>query len=215
MNSIINRNDNHTQLKSACLILASGLGKRFGHNKLLADLNGKTLIQWVLDATMDIFDERIVVTRSDEIASLCASQNISCILHSMPCKNDTIRLGIEALSNDAKFCMFFQADQPLIHHESITSMVKYYHHSPDYIIRAKHLEDVGAPVIFPRFLFDELLKLPTEKGGSEVLRRHPELIKYYNIDNSFELMDVDTPEDLEILQQYCNFSTTDHSLGHL
>ena len=47
-----------------CVIMASGLGRRFGGNKLLAELGGKPLLQWVLDATQGMFGcRRVVVTR--------------------------------------------------------------------------------------------------------------------------------------------------------
>ena len=41
--------------QSGCVIMASGLGKRFGGNKLLARLKGRPLIQYALDATEGIF----------------------------------------------------------------------------------------------------------------------------------------------------------------
>ena len=54
-----------------CVIMASGLGRRFGGGKLLAKLEGKPLIEWTLDATEGIFRQRIVVTRHREVETLC------------------------------------------------------------------------------------------------------------------------------------------------
>ena len=39
-----------------CVIMASGLGKRFGGNKLMADFHGKPMIQRSLNATEGLFD---------------------------------------------------------------------------------------------------------------------------------------------------------------
>lgn len=41
----------HPLLPIGCVIMASGLGKRFGSNKLMADFNGKPMIYRILSAT--------------------------------------------------------------------------------------------------------------------------------------------------------------------
>ena len=43
-----------------CVIMASGVGRRFGGNKLMADFQGKPLLQYALEATEGIFARRIV-----------------------------------------------------------------------------------------------------------------------------------------------------------
>ena len=48
--------------KIGCVIMASGLGRRFGSNKLLADFGGEPMICRILDATEGIFRRRVVVT---------------------------------------------------------------------------------------------------------------------------------------------------------
>ena len=59
----------------------------------------------------------------------------------------------------------------------------------------------GMPVVFPQWAFDSLLSLPQGEGGSFVIKQYPQLLKTIKAQNKFELMDVDTPEDLEFLQQ--------------
>ena len=103
-----------------CVIMASGMGKRFGENKLLTDFNGKPLISHILDITSGIFKKRVVVTRHPDIVSLCKELDIEVILHSLPHKSDTIRLGLEQMP-DTKSCMFCTADQPLLQKDTITT----------------------------------------------------------------------------------------------
>lgn len=80
------------------MIMASGLGKRFGSNKLMADFNGKPLITRILSATDGpLFAARIVVTRSPEVESLCREREIPVLLHTMPYRNHTVKLGLSAL----------------------------------------------------------------------------------------------------------------------
>lgn len=70
--------------KIGCVIMASGLGRRFGSNKLLADFGGEPMICRILDATEGIFRRRVVVTRHEEIARLCREREISVALHCFP-----------------------------------------------------------------------------------------------------------------------------------
>lgn len=199
---MISENPSIIKYKSGCIILASGNSKRFGSNKLLATIQDKPLICWVIDATRDLFDNQVVVTRYLEVASICKQHGIKCILHDMPFKNDTIRLGINSLEQDVDYCMFLQADQPLIRRDTILSMIASYQTSDLQILRARYANQVASPVIFPQSLFEELATLPHEKGGSEVIRSHPDMINYYEVKYPYELMDADTPQDLEMLSRY-------------
>lgn len=132
-----------------CIIMASGLGKRFGSNKLLADFLGRPLIQNILDTTEGLFSFRTVVTRHEAIASLCRSQNIDVVLHDLPLRSDTVRLGTErildfcteSVSNTSDVCkalsehvsaadrpkpngiLFCPSDQPLLRPQTIQSML--------------------------------------------------------------------------------------------
>ena len=178
-----------------CVIMASGLGKRFGDNKLMADFHGKPLITYILDATSDIFKKRIVVTRHQSVAKLCEEKNIDCILHTLPHRNDTIRLGLEKLL-DTEHCMFCTSDQPLLRQETIATLVLSAANAPSKIIRPICDDIIGSPVVFPRQTYDELLKLPEGKGGAYVIKQHPDDIHYLPINNSAELEDIDTTEDL-------------------
>ncbi|MBN2373526.1 molybdenum cofactor guanylyltransferase MobA [bacterium] len=44
------------------VILAGGKGKRFGKNKALTRINGKCLIEWIIQTYKEIFDEIIIST---------------------------------------------------------------------------------------------------------------------------------------------------------
>ena len=81
-----------------CVIMASGLARRFGSNKLLADFGGRPLLCRALDATdTPQLACRIVVTRSAEVETLCQTLGVVCLRHALPGRNDTVRLGLEAL----------------------------------------------------------------------------------------------------------------------
>ena len=186
--------------KLGCVIMASGMGKRFGGNKLMADFHGKPMIQRALDATEGLFSQRVVVTRHESVAKLCQGQNIDVILHDLPNRNDTVRLGLEALG-DLDGCMFVPGDQPLLRQETIAMLLDAWRESPECILRPVYEDTEGSPVLFPAWAFPELKNLPEGKGGGAVMKNHPHDVRHVSVSNPFELADADTPEMLELLRQ--------------
>ena len=186
---------------AGCVIMASGLGNRFGGNKLMADFLGKPLISRILDATDGLFAKRVVVTRHNSVAELCKEQGIPVVLHDLPHRSDTVRLGLEAIG-DVDRCMFCPGDQPLLSKETIASLLLSAMRNPESIWRTFCGSTPGSPVLFPRWSFPELLALPEGKGGGVIIKQHPEKCKMLPISDPWELMDADTPEILEQLRQY-------------
>lgn len=210
----------------ACILMASGISKRFGSNKLLADFAGQPLIQSALDTTAGYpFARRIVVTRHPEIAALCHAQEIEVVLHEKELRNEAIALGIDALtapyqppmdvSNvpcqkyDSAFfapdqppidgCCFCLSDQPLLSVESLTRLCHAFSEDPKYIHRLSFEGTPGNPVIFPRALFPELMTLPEKAGGGYLIKKNPGQVRFVPARNAYELMDIDTPDDLSEL----------------
>ncbi|HIR26993.1 MAG TPA: NTP transferase domain-containing protein [Candidatus Choladousia intestinigallinarum] len=185
-----------------CVIMASGQGKRFGGNKLMADFGGKPLIQWGLDASEGIFDYRMVVTRHREIEELCRSQRISACFHDLPFRSDTVRLGLEGAPAGLKGILFIPGDQPLLKKETVVSLALCASACPERIWRASWEGQGGSPVLFPAWTFHELRHLTQGQGGSQVIKRHPGCVGLLPVKNPVELMDADRQEDLKRLEKY-------------
>lgn len=195
------RNNNGEKFKVGCVIMASGLSKRFGDNKLMADFDGQPMILRALESTESLSEHRVVVTRHEDVATLCRQYGVKVILHDLPHRNDTIRLGLEALK-DVDGCMFLPADQPLLRPQTINNLVYQWSNNQNYIMRPVCNNVPGAPVLFPKWAFQELKSLPEGKGGSFIISKHSDCIKEIEISDPIELMDVDTPQTLETLRQY-------------
>ena len=189
--------------KLGCVIMASGLGTRFGGNKLMADFDGKPMIQRALDATQGLFSKRVVVTRHESVAKLAHERNVEVILHDLPHRSDTVRLGLEALG-ELDACMFLPGDQPLLRWETVELLLETWKDNPDCIIRPAYEDSEGSPVVFPSWAFPELMNLPEGKGGGVVIKNHPNEVCRVSIANPFELADADTPETLELLKGLYN-----------
>ena len=194
-----------------CVIMASGMGKRFGSNKLLTDFRGAPMFRKILDATEDLPGvRRLVVTRHPEIAEACRAAGIETVLHDYPDRDQAIRLALEtaacgripgagrpaasgAVPGAYLFC---PADQPLLTRESLLRLLTVGRSAPGRICRLSGVRGPGSPVLFPAALREELLSLPEKSGGKAVLLAHPELVTLVPAVRDEELQDVDTPEDL-------------------
>lgn len=178
-----------------CVIMASGLGKRFGGNKLMADFRGQPMIGCVLEATDGIFARRVVVTRHEDVAAFCRERGAEVVLHGLPCRSDTVRLGLAAVG-DVDGCLFCPGDQPLLRRETLTGLVSAWEAEPGTIWRTAFDGQPGAPILFPRWAFAELRTLPEGKGGGYVAKKYPERVRMLPVRDKQELADVDTRETL-------------------
>lgn len=186
---------------TGCVIMASGLGRRFGGNKLLANFRGKLLIEHILDQTDGLFMERVVVTRHKEVKELCETRRIPVILHELPGRNDTVRLGLQAMSAKIRACMFCPSDQPFLRRETLISLIEAGEREPEQIWRLAFREKEGTPVLFPSWSFSELLDLPSGKGGNVIVHRYLDRLRLLEVQEELELMDIDTRETLIYYRQ--------------
>ncbi|WP_368406619.1 NTP transferase domain-containing protein [uncultured Slackia sp.] len=89
----------------------------------MAELCDAPLVGHVVRATDGLFSRRVVVTRHADVAALCETLGAQVILHDEPCRNDTVRLGMEAMDG-CDTVTFVQGDQPLIHPVSIAALLR-------------------------------------------------------------------------------------------
>lgn len=181
-----------------CVIMASGVGKRFGGNKLMADFRGEPLICRALSATDGIFRQRVVVTRHKDVAALCGERGVAAVLHNLPYRSDTVRLGLEAVGH-VEGCLFCPGDQPLLRRETTAALALAAANDRASIWRTAFAGSPGSPVLFPRWAFPELADLPEGKGGGFVVKKYPERLRTVSVRDRYELMDVDSPADLAFL----------------
>ena len=111
--------------------MASGLGKRFGSNKLMASFHGTPLIHSVLNVTgsVPLFADRLVVTRSREVHDYCQSLGIPVLIHTLPNRNEALCLGLTHMLKrhpDLSGCLFALGDQPLLRPRTLERICRRY-----------------------------------------------------------------------------------------
>ena len=94
--------------------------------KVLADLNGKTVIQRVYEQVKDCFDDIYIATDDQRIADEATSFGAKAIMTSEECKNGTERC-FDACSKADIQCdvvINIQGDEPFIQRKQVEALIK-------------------------------------------------------------------------------------------
>ena len=181
----------------ACILLASGYGRRYGGNKLLTLWEGVPLYRRAFSALPPaLFSPAVVTSPYAEILAAAGQAGYLPLLNCRPWEGVAagIRLGLRAaLHSDG--ALFAVCDQPNLTTNSILKLTNSFLDCPTRIHALAWQGKKGNPVIFPRSLYPELLALQGDTGGSAVIRRHPELLTLTEADGAAELEDVDRPPE--------------------
>lgn len=180
-----------------CVVMASGLSARYGKNKLLEDLGGRTVILRAVDSLRAAGLAPLVVTRSDAVTALMAREGIACVRHDGPRKSDTMHSGIGALPPDAAGLLFMPGDQPLVLPDSLRRLAARFLDDPARAVRLGFGDTPGSPVIFPAACREALLAYTGDRGGMDVLKSQRIPCDTVQAEFAWELWDVDTPEAME------------------
>lgn len=188
-------------MKIGCVLMAAGFGHRFGGNKLTAELGcGETLIDRALSTIpADKLDRVVVVTQYSQVAAPAEKYGFTSLHNSHPERgqSESIRIGLAALE-DCDAVLFLVADQPKLQKETVSRLLDFAAAHPDRIVGLGHNGRRGNPCLFPARFFPELMALTGDCGGRSVILAHEDDLLLLEVPSS-QLLDIDTPEQLEKL----------------
>lgn len=188
--------------KIGCVLMASGDARRFGENKLNSTLKGESLIDRALNCLKKLkLDCVVVVSQYEQVLRKADAYGFIGVKNNHPDYgiSHTIKLGLQK----AQCCdavMFMVSDQPLLTSDSVSGMIEYYRENPTHIVAMGYGGTRGNPCIFPSVYFDELKKLSEDNGGNQVIRAHEDRLLIFQASHPDELSDIDTKEDLKVLE---------------
>ena len=188
-------------MKLGGVLMASGQGRRFGANKLLALVEGVPLYRRAMTALAGAGLDRLAVCSPyPEVLEAGAA------LGFLPLPNPgaeegisaSIRLGLSAMEG-MDGVLFSVCDQPFLTTASIIKLLNHFQQSKNAICALAWQGQRGNPVVFPADLFGELAALTGDTGGGAVIRRHPERLALVEAGSPRELADLDRREDWQAL----------------
>ena len=188
-------------MKTVLIMLAAGNSRRFGSNKLLYQIEGKPMYRYALEelqkAAEKIPDSRIlVVTQADytEIISTAGQAGAEVFINPEPERgiSSSMQIGLER-ARDAEACLFTVSDQPWLKAETITALFELFQREGKGMACTRRDGKTGNPCIFSKKYYTELMEISGDRGGKQIIKKHPEDVAYLEISDALELQDVDTP----------------------
>lgn len=188
----------------AAIILAAGGSRRLGRPKLLIPYRGVPLLRRAMSAAADGgCADVLVVLGADREQYLPLLHGTTARLVDNPefaeGMSSSIRAGIRALAGEVHAAVIMLADQPRIDAGIIRALVAAYETGGRRIIACRYGPVLGAPTLFDRSLFMELLLLEGDQGARHVMETHPHDVGAVEIPPEAGL-DVDLPEDVAALE---------------
>ena len=187
------------RVKLAFIMLAAGNSRRFGSNKLMYEVDGVPMYQRTLrqlrKAAEKIPDSRIILVTQpqySEIIDVVKGTGAEVLFNPQPERGiaSSMQIGLES-AKDADACMFTVADQPWLTAETIIALYDAFQSENKGMACIRHGEKTGNPCVFSKKYYKELMGITGDRGGKQVIKRHPEDVVYFKISDERELQDVD------------------------
>lgn len=189
------------------LILAAGASTRMGKPKQQLGYQNATLLQHTVQTALAIKNAVVLVVLGANY------ELIEPDMAALPVKivnnenweqgmASSIKAGIMALKESfpgVQGVLLMLCDQPFVHAALLEQLINACQDSNKAIAACTYQNTYGAPVLFGKLYFDELLNLQGEQGAKPLLLKHNDRIK--SIFFAQGKIDIDTPHDYKNLLQ--------------
>ncbi len=187
----------------AFIVLAAGESTRFGENKLLYKIEGKSIIKRLVEECALESSKTVVVVGHEKDLIIKELEGLNVFFVVNPeYKNggmsSSIRIGISSIK-PSKAYLITPGDMPYLQRWICKKIIDVYIRSKAKIVIPSFEGKGGHPILFDASLREELLAVKEEtKGLKAILNRHADEILKVEIGTSRVLIDIDYKKDLEI-----------------
>jgi len=164
------------------VVLAAGAGSRFGGGKLLAVLEGRLVLQHVLDRLAEAGLEDVVVVLGEDATAVEAAidwRGERRVRNPYPGRglSSSLRVGVEALDVDVAVALIVLGDQPRVPVAGIRALLEAGVDDARPIAVPVYPDDGGRnPVLVGRSAFGLVAEASGDRGLGPILAAHPELV---------------------------------------
>ena len=191
----------------AGVFLAAGESRRFGADKLLADLRGKPLVYHSLKPVLESSLPQVYLVRGAHDTTLQTTidrffpdeTKLVTVLHQHPERGmmSSLKLGLRTVSDSCDGAMILLADMPGLTAELIGTLLQSFNDKDTIVVPACD----GAwrhPRIIPKRYFPDFLRLGDDDSGMRVIDKYTEEVTVIDVGRSENYADIDSPGDLDV-----------------
>jgi len=182
----------------AAVVLAAGLARRMGRQKLLLQLQGKPVVRWSVEHVLGHVEDVVIVTGPDDSGIRQALEDLAVRFAVNPRPQDgqgtSIAAGVAALKPWTTAALIALGDQPRMPAAVVPALLEAFRRSGKAIVAPVYQGVQGTPVLFSSEVFAELRALRGDAGARAVVQANPERVARVALDLAMP-PDVDTPED--------------------
>ena len=182
----------------AGIVLAAGLARRMGRQKLLLTLRGTPLVRLSVERLVRHVEDLVVVTGQDDTAIRQALEGLTVRFAQNPRPHEgqgsSIAVGVAALKPWTRAVLVALGDQPQLPDGVVDALLAAWRRSNKPIVAPTYQGVQGTPVLFAADVFGELAQLTGDAGARGVVNARPERVETVRFDVPMPA-DVDTPED--------------------
>jgi len=193
----------------AAIVLAAGLSKRMGEDKLSLKFGDSTVFETTLKAiTKAGFEQIIVVARSgSNLAGQTRCYNCHLVENLNPEQglSSSLKVGLNALDSTIQGALFALADQPQLTTERYKHLRDHYRQNLKLVTCPIYSGKKGNPTIFDRRTWTLLEQIEGDQGGRSLLESlAEEQVDFVVVDDPAVITDLDTPADYARLRDQNN-----------
>lgn len=190
-------------VKLGCIILAAGKSTRFGGVKQLYRYRRIPLVQRALDAANGSSADYVILVLGANNDKILETVNLgrTQILLNKEFESgisSSIKCGVSNLPDDCAGCILMVADQPRLTSNHLNKLVeKFKEGNLRDAVALSHDKEPRNPVLVPKRLFPQLLKLRGDSGARNIIRGLKEL-RLVEVSDKKVFLDIDTKPSAKV-----------------
>lgn len=198
----------YSRVRIGAVLLAAGEGRRMnGMAKAAIEMQGVPLIKRALIGLSGAGVDEVVVVlghQAELLEPMVQDFPVTVVRNSNYASGQmsSVQLGLESLTGNFDAVLICLADQPLLNTQDLTALIgAFKKRTSGSIVIPRVNGQRGNPIIFDWQVRNEILSGGKNLGCRNYIDKNPEQVSVFNTDNDHYVVDLDTPQDIEKLQQ--------------
>ena len=195
--------------RTAGIILAAGQSTRIDRFKQLIKLEGKYMLEWVVDAALESRLAHVILVLGHHFEKIQKVLNkkihhprIEVVINPQyPMGlSRSLRRGLLVSKGSFPSVMFLLGDQPMLDAKTINLLLDRFWNSEKEICVPVCRGKRGNPTVFSHKYYDQLLQIKGDIGARKMLEKYASHIIRVEVDHPLGFLDIDTEVDLKSLR---------------